>query len=176
MHNPFLIGKSIYLRGLEDTDLSGEYFQWFNDQKNDIFTSHALWPNTLEKMKSFFDRVTQYKNDIVLAIIEKKTEKHIGNVALHDINWIHRRAEFAIIIGYKKAQNKGYGFEATCLLIEHAFKKLNIHRIGLGVNESNRAAIRLYEKAGFIVEGRFKDHFLRDGKYSAAVRMAILNK
>lgn len=175
MHHPFLIGQKIYLRGLEESDLESEYFQWFNDQKNDIFTSHAIWPNTPEKMKTFFHTAIQYKNDMVLAIIEKKIGRHIGNVALHDINWIHRRAELSIIIGDKGAQNKGYGVEAVSLLAKHAFERLNLHRIGLGVHADNKAAIRVYEKTGFSIEGKFKDHFLRNGKYSDIIRMALIN-
>lgn len=176
MQHPFLSGNLIYLRGLEERDLNGEYFQWFNDQENDVYTSHALWPNTDEKMREFFDRVVQYKNDLVLAIIEKASDSHIGNVALHGINWVHRTAELAIIIGQKDMQSKGYGTEATNLIVKYAFEKLNIHRIGLGVNEHNKPAIKAYDKAGFLNEGRFKDHFLRNGKFSDTIRMAIINK
>jgi RimJ/RimL family protein N-acetyltransferase len=176
MYHPFLIGELVYLRGLEEQDLDGPYFQWFNDQENDVFTSHAMFPNTPEKMRSFFDNVKQYRNDIVLAIVEKNTDRHIGNVALHKINWINRNAEFAIIIGDKKAQSKGFATEAGRLMIKYAFEKLNLHRLGLGVHEDNKAAIRVYEKLGFEVEGRFKDHFLRNGKYSDTIRMAIINR
>ncbi|MBO05980.1 MAG: GNAT family N-acetyltransferase [Parcubacteria group bacterium] len=176
MYHPFIVGDVIYLRGLEEADLDKEYFQWFNDQENDVYTNHAVWPNTPEKMREFYDQVTQYRNDLVLAIIDKKSEKHIGNASLHRINWIDRHSKFGIIIGAKEAHSKGHATEAAKLLAKYAFDKLNLHRISLGVHEDNEAAIRVYEKVGFIVEGRQKDHFLRNGKYFDIVCMAMINK
>lgn len=175
MHHPFLISKKIYLRGLEEKDLEGPYFQWLNDQEADQYTDHAMWPNTPEKMHAFFDHVRDSREDLVLAIVEKETNCHVGNVALHQINWIHRRAELAILVGELSATAKGYGTEAVTLLVDYAFRKLNLHRIALGVNAENSAAIRCYKKAGFKEEGRFADDFLRDGIYTETIRMAIVN-
>ncbi|MBI5195885.1 MAG: GNAT family N-acetyltransferase [Nitrospirae bacterium] len=177
MKDPFLIGNKVYLRGIEESDLNNDrYFQWLNDHDNDLYTSHAMWPNTKEKMRVFYKRVSGHKNDVVFCIHEKSTDRHIGNIGLHEINWIHRRAELAILIGEKDAQLKGYGTEAINLLAAHAFNKLNLHRIGLGVNAHNEAAIRAYKKAGFVEEGIFRDHFLRNGLFTDVVRLAVIKK
>jgi len=70
MRHPFIIGKLVYLRGVEEDDLEGDYFQWFNDQENDVYTNHAVWPNTPEKMREFYNKEIQLNNDnIILAII-----------------------------------------------------------------------------------------------------------
>jgi len=178
MHHPFLVGDKIYLRGLEEGDLEGNYFQWFNDQDNDVFTSHAMYPNTPQRMRDFFQRVTDYRscrNDLVLAIISRENDQHIGNIGLHQINWVDRHARLSIIIGERAAQSKGYGTEAVRLLVDYAFVKLNLHRIGLGVHEDNLGAIRAYQKVGFVEEGRFRDHALRGGRYRDTVCMSILN-
>lgn len=174
MHHPFLIGDRLYLRGLEIEDLQGPYFQWLNDQEADLYTNHASFPNSMARMKAFFERVTVGSSDLVLAIVLKDGDCHIGNVALHGINWQHRRAELRIIIGEAECRGKGYGSEAIRLLLRHAFEKLNLHRIFLGVRADHQQAIRAYEKCGFVVEGRLRQEYLRGGAWYDAVRMAIL--
>jgi len=174
MKHPFLIGERVYLRGLTKTDLEGRYFQWFNDQESDTFTNHANFPNSMARMRAFLERVSRSEGDLVLAIVLKKGDRHIGNVALHGINWQHRRAELRIIMGEADMRGKGYGTEAIHLLLRHAFEKLNLHRVSLGVRADHAQAIRVYEKSGFVVEGRLREEFLRSGKWYDAVRMGVL--
>ena len=124
MRHPFIIGKLVYLRGVEEDDLEGDYFQWFNDQENDVYTNHAVWPNTPEKMREFYNKEIQLNNDnIILAIIVQDGDKHIGNISLNHINWIDRHARLNIIIGDKEAHSKGYGTEAIRLLVDYGFNR-----------------------------------------------------
>lgn len=174
MHHPFLIGKRLYLRGLEEEDLRGSYFQWFNDQEGDFYTNHAVFPNSMARMRAFFERVTQGVSDLVLAIVLNEGDRHIGNVGLHRINWQHRSAELAILIGERDARGQGYGSEAIELVLRHVFGKLNLHRVALGVRAHNAQAVRAYEKCGFLVEGRFREDFMRDGVWYDTLRMAVL--
>ncbi|WIM05116.1 MAG: GNAT family N-acetyltransferase [Candidatus Nitricoxidivorans perseverans] len=176
MRHPFLVGEKVYLRGLEETDLDGPYFQWLNDQDSDEFTTHALWPNSRCKMQSFFDKVSDSTRDLVLAIVEKATDRHVGNIGLHEINWIHRKATLAILIGEADSRGKGFGTEAVDLLVAHAFGRLNLHRVELGVRADNMAAIRAYANAGFREEGLFREALLSRGKYFDIVRMARLDR
>lgn len=176
MRHPFLTGTAVYLRGLEEADLNGSYFQWLNDQESDVYTTHALWPNSMAKMRMFFDRVCgDTRSDLVLAIVERSSDQHVGNIGLHDINWVHRYATLAILIGETTARGKGYGREAVRLLVTHAFQRLNLHRVQLGVRADNEAAIRAYRAAGFVEEGIFKEAQYGSGRYHDVVRMACLN-
>jgi ribosomal protein S18 acetylase RimI-like enzyme len=52
-------------------------------------------------------------------------------------------------------------------------KKLGLERIELEVFASNTAAIRLYEKAGFLVEGVKKKARKLDGEHDDLVEMAL---
>lgn len=176
MKHPFLVGPRIYLRALSKRDLTTQYFQWFNEQESDSLTDHALWPNTKGRMEAFLERVTRGGHDLVLAIVTRSGERHIGNIGLHRINWIHRRSEMAILIGEKDYRYLGYGQEAITLLAAYAFNKLNLNRIGLGVVAQNRPAIQAYKKAGFVEEGRFEQHFYRGGRFHDTLRMRLLRE
>lgn len=174
MKHPFLVGKRIHLRALTSKDLDARYFEWFNDQASDVFTDHALWPNTRARMETFLERVTRGEQDLVLAIVTRRGDRHIGNIGLHRINWVHRRAEMAILVGEEAFRSRGYGREAIQLLAAYAFNKLNLNRLGLGVVDGNAAAIRAYRGAGFVQEGRFEQHFHRGGRFIDTVRMRLL--
>jgi putative acetyltransferase len=64
------------------------------------------------------------------------------------------------------------------LLMEHAVQwaKNNpvVSRMELLVFAKNEPAIRLYEKFGFVVEGRHKNAIFRDGVYLDNLSMALL--
>lgn len=176
MEHPFIVGKKVYLRGLTKEDLRGNMFQWANDSEvtHYMFTGHR--PNHIELLEAEYERIIRSQTDIELAIIDKKTDTHIGNAGLYCIRWISRSAEFRIIIGEKKFWNKGYGAEVTRLLVDYAFNKLNLRKVLLGVNKEHRSAVKCYEKAGFKKEGILKDEIYRNGRYYDAVRMSIIRK
>lgn len=174
MDHPFLVGDNVYLRGLEQKDLDGPYAQWLNDQDSDVYTGHAIWPNTSRKMQAFFESVQDGKNDLVLAIVDKETDRHIGNIGLHNINWLNKHAKLAILIGDSSMRGQGRGTETVRMVCSHAFKRLNLHRIYLGVREDNAAAVRAYEKSGFKEEGRQIQAMFANGRFYDVINMCKL--
>ncbi|EAF3978662.1 spermidine N1-acetyltransferase [Listeria monocytogenes] len=96
----------------------------------------------------------------------------VGLVELMEIDYIHRRAEFQIIID-PNFQGHGYAVSATKLAMKYAFHVLNMHKLYLVVDKVNEKAIHVYEKVGFIREGELIDEFFVDGTYHDAIRMCI---
>ena len=60
------------------------------------------------------------------------------------------------------------------LLLQYGFSTLNLNRIALEVYDSNSRAVRTYEKAGFVLEGRKRQAAYRHGKYSDVLIMSVL--
>ncbi|MEO9255478.1 MAG: GNAT family protein [Tepidiformaceae bacterium] len=77
-----------------------------------------------------------------------------GTIRLHSLVEADRRASMAIAILAPDLLEQGYGTEAIQLLVGHAFRTMELHRIGIRVLASNARAIRCYEKCGFRLEGR----------------------
>ncbi|MCG2821153.1 MAG: GNAT family N-acetyltransferase [Candidatus Atribacteria bacterium] len=77
-------------------------------------------------------------------------------------------------MGEKDAWGKGYGTEAILLLIDYAFRRLNFHRVAIGVVGFNEKAIRFWEKVGFKKEGIQRDGYSYNHKYYDFVMMSIL--
>lgn len=98
----------------------------------------------------------------------------IGFVALFNIEWPHGSAMLAIGIGEAAYRGQGYGSDALRLILNYAFRELNLYRVGLDVIGSNARAIRAYERAGFRREGAWRGAVLRDGARQDRVLMGIL--
>lgn len=176
MYHPFLIGKKLYLRGIEEKDLEGRYFDWLNDYDVTKYMDSGYFPNTVEKLQEYVKNVGRSSNNVLLGIIDMETDKHIGNVRLGPINWVHRTSFLGIMIGEKDFWGKGYVTETLKLVADYAFRRLNLHKVSAGVNASNKASIKAFENAGFKIEGLRKDEVYADGKYHDAVVLALMSK
>lgn len=152
----------------------GYYSQWINDQASDLYTQHAITPHTTESLYTYVENKQKERNSIWLGIIYKENNKHVGNIDISDIDWINRVGTYNILIGDKNYHGKGIGYEASHLIINHVFTRLNLNRIQLGVDERNKGAIGLYQKLGFREEGRFENGILVSGQYFDIIRMRIL--
>lgn len=176
MYNPFLIGKKVYLRGLEEKDLEGNWYKWFNDPEVTKFMHKGAFPNTIEKQRVHFEKMSLSNTDLLLAIIDKKTNTHIGVVGLHNINWVTRIAEIAIVIGEKEFWGLDYGLEAMALLIQHGFCKINLYKISAGQHvglEKWRNALGLI---GFKTEAVLKKEMFSEGKYWNKVLISVFGE
>jgi RimJ/RimL family protein N-acetyltransferase len=170
----FAEGSLVLLRPLERADLNEHYLGWLNDPEVTRYTETGTFPTTAEDLENFYRSVTGSKNDVIFAIVDKKSGRHVGNVKLGPIHWLHRSAILGILIGEKEFWGKGIGLEATHLVVEYGFNRLNLHRIELGVFAEHKAAVRCYEKAGFKVEGRMREDLFHDGEYKDRIWMGLL--
>lgn len=76
----------------------------------------------------------------------------------------------------RELRGQGYGTKAFHLIKKYCFDYLNMHRLWLAVLDNNQVAIRLYEKHGFTVEGRYREAIFRDGRYHDYIIMSLLEK
>ncbi len=86
--------------------------------------------------------------------IEDEAGKHIGNVMYYNIDAVHHETELGITIGEPEYWSKGYGTEASRLLVERLLRDLGFERVYLKTLEWNYRARRSFAKAGFTECGR----------------------
>jgi len=75
----------------------------------------------------------------------------------------------------RQAQRQGVGGELMAALCDYADRWAGVLRIELTVYTDNHAAIHLYRKFGFEVEGTMRCYALRDGVFVDALAMARLH-
>ena len=171
----FAQGQLTYLRPLENEDLGEKYLGWLNDPEVTKYMETGVFPTTRVDLEKFYQEVTGSRSQVILAVVNKESHEHIGNVKLGPIHWVHRNAVFGLLIGDKRFWGRGYGIEVTRLAVEYGFYKLNLHRIGLGVFAEHKAAVRCYERVGFKIEGCMREDLFRGGEYRDRLWMGLLS-
>lgn len=166
-------GERITLRAIEREDLP-RYVAWFNDREV-TFHLQAYRPLPSADEEDWYNKQRKDPSLLNLAI---ETEKgvHIGSVGLMNIDHRLQLAELGIVIGDKSHWGQGYGQEAIQVLLAYAFNELNLKRVYLRVDADHPAAIRCYQKCGFIEEGRLREVVFREGKFFDQLIMGILRR
>jgi ribosomal-protein-alanine N-acetyltransferase len=173
--NRFLESSKLILAPVTEKQIKGEeYTGWINDQEADRYTQHAIFPQSQEKLNLFFESRTTSRQILWLAILAKPEMVHIGSIDISAIDYINKTGVYNILIGNKSFRGAGLGYHASHLLINHAFQRLNLNRIQLGVHQDNLAAIALYKKLGFRQEGIMRDAMYSNGAFVNIISMSVL--
>lgn len=137
----------------------------------------SYWFEEPYHSKSLIDeRFEKEKEDPhVRSFILTNGEEALGLVQLFDIHYVHRKAEFAIIIDPNQ-QGKGYAPIATRLAMDYAFNVLNLHKLYLYVDEINEKAIHIYKKCGYQTVATLPEEFFVNGRYHNVVVMNMYKR
>ena len=71
-------------------------------------------------------------------------------------------------------RGQGHGVPMWKLLLARCFESLALHRVGLTVAAYNHRAIHVYEKLGFVSEGRLIQSLWRNGDFHDQISMYLL--
>lgn len=135
------------------------------------------YPVSIDQDKQWLAHIlsdTSNKN-IVFAVELNQTKELFGYFQLTEINLIHRHSFLGIVIGNKKMRGQGLGKQIMELGLNYGFAMLGLQKISLEVLESNEAAITLYQKLGFVTEGKFEKQYFFNGAWHNVIRMAKFN-
>jgi RimJ/RimL family protein N-acetyltransferase len=170
---PKLVGEKCYLSPCTPEDAE-QWSIWDNDLEIAIplgDEAYTVYP--LEKMPEIARDVTTDQSHL-FSIIDAATDTLIGRCLLFDIDPVNRKAMLGIVIGDKAYWNRGYGVEATRLLLDHGFNLLNLNSIMLGTFSFNKRALNCFRKAGFKEIGKRRQARIIAGRAYDLVLMDIL--
>lgn len=141
----------------------------------DLETWEERGPSSPAPMtRAAFDaRVARSAEDSGVRFVIEAEGQPVGGVSLFGFDELARYAEVGIEL-VPEARGRGIGTAAIAQIVEFAFVRRNLRRLHLEAIASNVGAIRVYEKAGFVVEGRQREHAWVRGAYEDIVRMGLL--
>ena len=169
-----LVGDRVVLKRHVAGNLAA-FMRWYADPEVSRLTRYQDGPMARPEIERFFQARVLGSDSLAMAIHERATDRLLGTCAFSQLDGENGSALFHITIGEKDTWGKGFGTEATRLMVEHAFERLRLHRIGLSVFAFNERAIRAYRRAGFVIEGRAREAIRRDSRWWDEVEMSILD-
>jgi len=152
-HYRKLVGNKCYLSPLspEDAERSAA---WDNDLEVALPLGDEAWtPTTAEETREGLGEAGRHHSHL-FGIVDKTSDELIGRCVLFQIDAVNRSAMLGIVIGEKEYWGRGYGREATRLLLDYAFNLLNLNNVMLGTFSFNERALRCYGAVGFREIGR----------------------
>ena len=152
-------------------DVTENYVRWLNDESVMQFTEARFEAHEQEKARAYV-AASNEGNRARLWRIVADDFGHIGNIRLSDVNWHHRRASVAILIGDKRAWGHGFGRRAVALASWYALHVVELHKLTAGMYEQNLGSIRAFEHVGYHREALLHRHYLLNGNYQAGIQMA----
>lgn len=163
-----LVGKHIFLRALEPSDLDFLYVLenseslWEVSNTTTPFSKYILQQYLENSHRDIYD-IKQLR----LAICKSEDQELVGFIDLFDFDPKHKRAGVGIVVFSEEDKRKGFASEALELTSNYAFKHLNLHQLHAGITQDNTGSIKLFEKAGFEQSGIKKDWIFSEGKFKS---------
>lgn len=141
----------------------------------DTWEERNPWPPAPLTRERFEQRLatTADPADETAAFVVEVDGAAVGGTTLFGFDPFVGHAEMGIAL-VPEARGRGIGTAAIAQLVEFGFVRRNLRRIHLQAVESNAGAIRAYEKVGFVIEGRRREHAWVRGRYEDIVLMGLL--
>ena len=175
MEKYFLESEKLYFKKLEEEDVTSEYKYWMNDPEINIFMETRFFPHSTNDIKNFVNDISKDKNSVIFGIFDKKSSRHIGNIKIGPINWIHRKSDISLFIGDKNFLYKGYANESIKLIVYYGFNILNLHKLSAGIYDDNIGSKKAFEKNGFEIEGVKKEECFINNKWTDVIVLGKIN-
>ena len=125
--------------------------------------------NLLDTVNDWFTKKTGWRWGLVL----KTNQTLIGRAGFMGYSAYDRRAEIGCIC-HADYWGQGYATEVVRRMVQFGFEEMNLHRIEAECNAGNIASARVLEKAGFTLEGIWRDRIVERGKFINLKQFSIL--
>ncbi|OOE10797.1 GNAT family N-acetyltransferase [Fictibacillus arsenicus] len=126
-------------------------------------------PRTLEEEKNFINE-TRLKGNMYTAVERKGKVVGIARVLKGELEMKKHTGIFRTWI-HPDSQGLGIGKQVMNYTLRWG-RAINLHKLWLTVFSGNEKAVLVYEKSGFIIEGRQKNQAIIDGEFEDEIFMA----
>jgi ribosomal-protein-alanine N-acetyltransferase len=152
-------GAGVRLRPLAESDFTERYLAWFRDPEVTRFleASNITRADAVSHLRQGQDG-DKWR---LYAICRSIDGVHVGNLKIGPIHWRHGYSDLVTVIGDKASWGRGYARAAIAQGIAIAFNDLNLRKLSASIDSLNVASIKAYTAAGFKIEARLADQFMR---------------
>ena len=169
-----IIGEKILLRAIEISDKE-TLLNIINDSETENSLGGWSFP------VSSFNQEDWIKNqkpnsEILRCMIDDKNNKQVlGTAILSEIDYKNGNTEIHIKLT-GEVRGKGYGADTINTLIDYAFNELRMKCVYAHINAYNTPSVKLFEKCGFVSEGKLRNRIFKNGNYHDILVLSIINE
>ncbi len=174
LRNALAVGPRLYLRPGDPDDATA--FSRFTAIDPDPNWDRLRVPSSRMGFRHYITKTFEdaTPGSLLYTVCLKDGDAPIGDVGLHDIDWVNRTAETSAWIGDPAYRDSGYGTEAKFLLLEIAFDLLQLHVLMSWIWEPNKRSAAAVTGQGYQPAGRMPYDEVRGGAMHDGVVFDIL--
>ena len=157
MANPTFIVEcragTIELREFQPSDITGEYVDWMNDFEVVRYTFQTGKQHSVESITRYVETQLASEEAHFFGVFHEG--RHIGNINIEPFTGREGCAEVSYIVGRKEYWNKGVASAAVKAVVEFGLGELGYGKVMADPFVVNAPSIKVLEKAGLEIVGRF---------------------
>lgn len=170
-----LKGDRTGLRAVERDDLQQllewrnrpEYRRYFREYRELGMEQQAAWFETM---------VLNDNRTMMFAIVDLVSNSLLGACGLCYIDWVNKNADFSIYIGADDLYiDEVFAPDAARTMARYAFQELGLHRLWSEIYDIDQPKKSLFEKTGFILDGRHRQTHWGEGKWHDSLFYGLLS-
>lgn len=161
--------KNLKMRQLESTDL--DFLKWMRNDESTWINLTDIGMISEENQLDWYNDLSKSKDRKYFIVFDG--DERVGVIRMREIDYINRSARVGCDISQTR-RGRGIGTTVMEMVVDYCFNFLNMHRLWLCVLEYNKPAIKVYTKAGFVEEGRYKQAIYRKGHYWDYIVMSLI--
>ena len=165
-------GGPATLRRLRVEDIDDRFASWFQNQELMMYYRGNPKPMVKQDLVDEFIDFEEVGEVFVYAIVVEDENLVIGTIKIGPVHNTHKTSDLVVLIGDVRFHGKGLAVEAIKLGNELAFTEHMVRKLHGGIYADNKASVGAYLKAGWVIEGILKDHYLVDGSSMDRVLVA----
>jgi ribosomal-protein-alanine N-acetyltransferase len=159
---PVLIGKQVFLRPFEATDITPAYIGWLNDPKTMRFSNQRFIRHSHASCERYLCGFEGSSNHF-LSIRLHEGDVAVGTATAY-VSTPHGTVDLGILVGERRLWGQGIGLDAFKTLVEWWLDQPGIRKVTAGTLEANVGMVNLALKAGLRREAIRRAQELVDGQ------------
>ena len=171
----YINGENLYLKKININDISDDFMLWFEDDELMKYYTNSKSKITKESLLKSIQEGERDNNSFTYGVFYKENNVCIGTIKLGPINHIHKISDLVVLLGNKEYHGKGLAVEAIQLGNKLAFESYDIRKLYGGMYENNISSIKAYTRAGWVIEGTLKGHYLENGAPIDRIEVGCFN-
>ena len=140
--------ERFYIRELTSDDATQHYLDWFKQEEISRYITHV--PTSLAELANYIKDNQADPTAYLFGIFPHDSTQHIGNIRYEFAYNGYDKVDMGILLGDQQWRGKGVAAEAIIALSHYFVEHFGTKQIILGVDSANTAAVKAYEKIGFV--------------------------